>query len=118
MSTFPTLKTGAAAQFPAKRTVRYQNESHRFLDGTEQRYRDCAGPLLQWEFQLSQLDEGEMAAFEEFFVNRSGAFACFPFTDPWSGATYETCSLGNDELDTTTLEEMNGSTILRVTENR
>jgi hypothetical protein len=40
MATFPKLKTNAVAQYPASKTARYQNQALRFLDGTEQRYRD------------------------------------------------------------------------------
>ena len=51
----------------------------------EQRYRDSAGARLEWEIQLSELDEGELAAIEEFFLANQGAFGSFSFTDPWDG---------------------------------
>ena len=118
MASFPKLKTNAAAQYPASRSVRYQNEALRFLDGAEQTYRDSAGPLHRWEIQLSQLDEGEMAAIEAFFAENQGAFGSFAFVDPWDGQTYPTCSLETDGLETTELAEMNGATSLTVVENR
>ena len=40
MATFPTLKTGAVMQYPAKATIRYSNRFIKFVDGGEQRYRD------------------------------------------------------------------------------
>ncbi len=117
MATFPTLKTGAVAQYPARRTVRYQNQELRFLDGTEQRYRDCGGPLHQWEIRLALLDEAEMAAFAAFLEDNQGAFATFSFTDPWDGTVYPNCSLA-DELVLTASGEMDGSTSIVVVENR
>ena len=98
--------------------VRYQNQIVRFLDGSEQRYRDAAGPLHEWEIPLAQLDEAEMAAFSAFLDANQGAFASFSFTDPWDSTAYPNCSLAADELGVTAAAEMNGSTRLTVRENR
>jgi hypothetical protein len=87
MATFPELKTGAMAQYPAQRRLQFQNQALRFLDGSEQRYQDSASVLHQWVIQLSQLDEGEMAAIENFFLANQGRFSSFAFTDPWDEAT-------------------------------
>jgi hypothetical protein len=118
MATFPRLKTNAVAQYPANRTLRFRNQALRFVDGTEQRYRDSAGPLHRWGIRLSQLDEGEMAAMEGFFAANQGAFASFEFTDPWDGKVYANCSLASDELGLCSLAEMSGGTSLTVMENR
>jgi hypothetical protein len=118
VATFPTLKTGAVAQYPARRTVRYQNQAVRFLDGTEQRYRDCGGPLHQWQIRLALLDEAEMAALAAFLEDNQGTFATFSFTDPWDGTVYPSCSLAADDLVLTASGEMNGSTSVMVVENR
>ena len=118
MATFPALKTSAVAQYPATRYVRFQNQTVRFVDGTEQRYRDAAGALHRWEIRLSELDEGEMAALEEFFSANQGAFDRFAFTDPWDGQVYSNCSLLADRMALTALAEMRGSTSLTVMENR
>ncbi|MBZ5623799.1 MAG: DUF2460 domain-containing protein [Acidobacteriia bacterium] len=118
MATFPSLKTNAVAQYPATKGLRFQNQTLRFLDGTEQRYRDSAGPLHRWAIRLNQLDEGEMAALETFFVTSEGAFASFAFTDPWDGRVYANCSLETDGLDLTAVAEMSGGTSLTVMENR
>jgi hypothetical protein len=118
MATFPTLKTNAVIQYPATRLLRYQNQALRFLNGTEQRYRDCAGPLLRWEIPLSLLDDGEMAAIEQFFADNQGAFGSFAFIDPWDGTAHPNCSLAADDLETTAAGEMDGATMLTVVENR
>ncbi len=118
MATFPALKTSAVAQYPAQKRLMFRNQTLRFLDGTEQRYRDCAGPLHSWEIRLDQLDEGEAAAVEEFFQANQGAFGNFAFTDPWNGMVYQNCSLDTDGLDLTAVAEMWGKTAITVRENR
>ena len=118
MTTFPRLKTNAVAQYPAKRSVRFQNQTLRFVDGTEQRYRDCAGPLHRWEILLQQLDESEMCALGTFFEANGGGYGSFAFTDPWDGLVYQNCSLELDELDLTSTAEMSGRLRISVIENR
>ena len=118
MDTFPTLKTGAVAQYPASKTFRFQNQILRFLDGTDQRYRDSAGPLHTWEIHLDKLDEGEMAIMETFFADNQGSFNSFTFTDPWDGQVYPDCSLASDSLRLVSSNEMQGSVVLKVVENR
>ena len=117
MPSFPSLKTNAVAQYPATKVLRFQNHTVRFMDGTEQRYRDCTSVIRRWEIRLDQLDEGEMAALDEFFAASEGAFGSFTFTDPWDGQLYPNCSFV-DALDLTSIAEMSGTTSLTVTENR
>jgi phage-related protein len=118
MTTFPQLKTGAVAQYPASRSVRFQNQTIRFLDGTEQRYRDAAGPLHQWSIRLTALDESEMTALEQFFEDTEGRLGSFAFTDPWDGVQYANCSLASDDLLLGSAAEMRGRTALTIVENR
>ena len=118
MATFPTLKTDAVAQYPLTRRTVFQNQAVTFLDGSQQRYRDAGSPRLGWEIQLADLDEGELAAVEEFFLANQGAFASFSFTDPEDGAVYADCSLETDGLDLVSLAEMRGSTTLTVIQNK
>jgi len=115
---FPNLKTNAVAQYPAKRGLRFQNERLRFVDGTEQRYRDSAGPLHRWEIMLEDLDEGEMTAIEGFFLANQGQFAEFAFRDPWDGQSYAHCRLESDEMDLTSSGEMRVGTRVVVVEGR
>lgn len=115
---FPKLRTDAVAQYPATKSIRFENQAVRFLDGAEQRYRDSSGPLHQWEIRLDQLDESEMAALEQFFAACQGRFGSFAFTDPWDGHVYPDCSFSTDELNLTSLDEMNGRTSLSLRENR
>jgi hypothetical protein len=117
MATFPQLKTNAIAQYPVARREQFQNQTVRFVDGSDQRYRDSAGARMEWEIQLSELDEGELAAIEEFFLASQGAFGSFSFTDPWDGHVYDNCSLAADEVALATVAEMRGGTKLTVVRN-
>ena len=118
MATFPQLKTGAVAQYPVVRHGEYLNQTVRFVDGTDQRYRDSGVPRESWQISLSGLDETELAAIEEFFLASQGAFGSFSFTDPWDGQVYDDCSVAADELSLVTVAEMRGSTRLTVVRNK
>jgi phage-related protein len=118
MATFPQLKTGAIVQYPITRYDEYRNQTVRFVDGTDQRYRDCGASRQRWEIRLSGLDEIELAAIEEFFLANQGAFGSFAFADPWDGHVYDDCSLDLDDLAVTTVEEMRGLTQLTVVRNQ
>ena len=118
MTAFPQLKTGAVAQYPIVRREEFQNQTVRFVDGTDQRYRDAGAARRRWEIQLSGLDEKELAAIEEFFVANQGAYGSFAFADPWDGHVYDDCSLELDALSVTTAAEMRCLTQLTVVRNR
>jgi phage-related protein len=115
---FPTLKTGATLQYPAKRTLQFNTDTVRFLDGSEQRYRDNPSVLHRWTIQLDLLDESEMAALDQFFVSNQGSFGSFSFTDPWDGTVYPNCSLSADSFAFQLRGEMRGKTSLVICENR
>ena len=117
MATFPKLKTNAIAQYPMGRREQFQNQTVRFVDGSEQRFRDSGSARMEWQIQLSQLDEGELAAIEQFFLASQGAFGSFSFTDPWDGKVYDDCSVGADTLALLTVSEMRGSTKLTIVRN-
>lgn len=116
--TFPKLNTSALAQYPSTRSIRFQNQVVQFLDGTTQRYRESSGSLHEWQIRLDLLDESEMAAIEQFFVENQGAFGSFAFTDPWDGQSYANCSLRSGDLALSSLAELQGRTALTVRQNR
>jgi phage-related protein len=118
MATFPPLKTGAVAQYPAARTYQYQNQIVRFVDGHEQRYRDSAGLLRQWTIRLDFLDATELAAIDDFFLANQGSFAEFAFTDPWDSVSYPRCSIAGDYLVTVADWECRNLTSITIVENR
>jgi hypothetical protein len=118
MSTFPVLKTGAVAQYPASRTVEHATRVLTFLDGSEQRFRLTSGAARSWVIRLAVLDETEMSAIEEFLVSRQGRLGSFAFTDPWDGTVYPDCSLESDVNPLTFADVLRGRATLTVRENR
>lgn len=118
MATFPKLKTESVMQYPGGKRLRFASQVVNFVDGSEQRYRDGAAPLRRWMIRLDLLDEGEIAALEEFFLANQGAFGSFAFTDPWDGVEYADCSLEADVFEFSLTGEMRGRTALAVVENR
>jgi hypothetical protein len=118
MATFPTLKTGAVAQYPAPRRLQFRNQVVRFLDGSEQRYRGYAQPLRQWVIRLDLLDEAELADLTAFFETQQGPYGSFTFIDPRDNASYPDCSFANAALDTLLAGEARGSAALVVRQNR
>jgi hypothetical protein len=118
MTTFPKLKTEAVMQYPGVKALRFQSEIVRFVDGSEQRYRDAASALHRWTVRLDLLDERELSALDEFFEANQGAFGSFAFIDPWDGTEYPDCSLESDSFEFTLTGEMRGQTKLEIRENR
>lgn len=117
MSEFPLLKTGAVAQYPAGLRIEHSTCVLRFVDGTEQRFREYARPLRLWEIHLELLDESEMARLEDFFESQQGRLGNFSFTDPWDGTVHEDCSLDSDSLALDFQDVMRGQATLIVKEN-
>jgi phage-related protein len=114
---FPTLKTGAVAQYPLQRTLTYSTDVVQFLDGSEQRFPNFGAPLRRWLIRLDQLDETEAAELAQFFEDHP-ANATFAFTDPLDGATYANCSIDqNDFVLTLNAESWAGLNIV-IRENR
>ncbi len=100
MATFPTLKTGAVAQYPSDLQQNFSTTVVRFLDGSEQRFPWYAAALKRWVIRLELLDESELTALQAFFVSEGGRAGTFSFTDPFSGSMV-TCMFDSDELDLT-----------------
>src|SRR5665811_1030094 len=101
MSAFPLLKTGAVLQYPASQSSGHSTCVLRFVDGSEQRFREQARPLRKWTIRLELLDETEVATLEDFFQSQLGRLGDFAFTDPWDGTTYPSCSLEEDSITMT-----------------
>jgi phage-related protein len=118
MSAFPTLKTGAVLQYPAQKEVQFSTTVLRFIDGSEQRFRNYQTPLHRWMIRLELLDESELHQLREFFRTQGGAAGSFAFTDPWDGTNYANCSIEDGAMMEALSDESNGKTSLTVRENR
>ncbi len=73
---------------------------------------------MEWAVQLSQLDEAEIAALEQFFEDEQGALGHFAFTDPWDGTNHPNCSLASDTMMLVCAGELQRATGLKIVENR
>lgn len=91
MTTFPTLNTGAIAQFPLALSAGQGAQVIRFLDGTDQRYLTQARMLRSWRIQLNLLNEDEIHQLETFFALQEGDYSVFTFPDPYSGSAVPNC---------------------------
>ena len=118
MSGFPTLKTGAVAQYPAERRVQFSTDAVRFVDGSEQRFQNYAAPVHRWVVKLDLLDENEMQKVQEFFRSQRGASENFAFTDPWDQTPYRSCSFDVDGLSMAYEGDLRGKTQITIRENR
>src|SRR5690349_2720490 len=103
MAAFPTLKTGAVAQYPAERQLWFSTQVVEFVDGREQRFRDYAQPLRRWVIRLALLDASELQAVLEFA--RDTTISSFSFKDPWDGTLYPDCALEGVESAATLVDE-------------
>jgi hypothetical protein len=117
MASFPTLSTGAVLQYPAQKTYGFSTQVVRFIDGSEQRFRDYSQYLHRWIVTLELLTETEINALRQFFRVLSGAAGQFSFTDPWDGSVYPSCSLETDDMVEVLEGEGRGRTTLIVREN-
>jgi hypothetical protein len=118
MSTFPRLKTGAVAQYPAGRTAGYATAVFRFLDGSEQRFRQRGTAATRWLIELDLLDDTEMSQICEFFASQQGRFGTFSFEDPWDASVHPNCSFEDDELTIEMTGEARAKMRLVVKENK
>jgi hypothetical protein len=112
--TFPTLKTGAVAQYPLERTVQFSTEAVRFLDGSEQRFRLYGKGLRRWLVKLDLLDEQELDTVISFIDQQEGG--SFEFTDPVFGSTVPKCIIAGEVFEATITGEMNGQATVWIEE--
>lgn len=117
-TTFPLLKTGAVAQYPASTSISYSSRVIRFLDGSDQRYRDYSSPLHKWALLLNLLDDAELSALEQFVVTQEGRFGNFAFAEPGTQVQYSSCSINQEGLDYVLTQEARGAAGIVVQENR
>jgi hypothetical protein len=114
MAIFPVLKTGAVAQYPLDRGVRFSTQDVRFMDGSSQRFRLYGTGLRRWTLKLALLDEQELGAVIAF-VEQQGS-ATFAFTDPVTGGNVATCIISGEQFDATMNREMSGQATVVIEE--
>ncbi len=115
--TFPTLRTGAIAQYPLARELRQAAETVTFLDGSAQAYRLQAAPLHRWTLKLDLLDDRELSTLRAFFEQQKARWGTFSFTDPWTNVTYPQCSFERDTFPQQQRAENRNSVVLTIREH-
>jgi hypothetical protein len=116
MNPFPTLRTGAVAQYPLDRSVRFQTQSVRFLDGSRQRFRLYGSGLRRWTIRLELLDETELAAVTAF-MERQGT-SVFAFTDPVTGDSVASCVISGPRFEAGMSDELKAGATVEIEEVR
>ena len=109
MAEFPKLKTGAVAQYPATRETEFATRVQRYLDLSEQRYRDRTSSRMRWSVELSRLTDNELGTLVRFFEEQRGRFGSFDFENPWTGAVVTGCRFEQDRLPTLMSGEIDSS---------
>ncbi|MBM3725502.1 MAG: hypothetical protein FJW40_08770 [Acidobacteria bacterium] len=118
MPQFPILKTGAVAQYPLRRDTLHAVRTLRFVDGTEQRFRQSAGPLKRWTIALALLDEIELSSLRRFFLEAKAQGGFFSFTDPLDGSNHPNCVIEGDEFEALLEGDLRASASLVISEAR
>ena len=114
MANFPVLKTGAVAQYPLERGLRFSTHAVRFMDGSRQRFRLFGGGLRRWSIRLDLLDEAELAALIGF-VEQQGS-STFAFTDPVSDTTAAKCIISGEQFQALADHELRARATLVIEE--
>lgn len=96
MASFPLLSTGAVTQYPSARRLTFSTCVTKFVDGSEQRFRELKEPVRSWVVRLHHLSDAEISSLESFFDAMQGQFASFTFVDPWDGTEYADCSFDQE----------------------
>ena len=118
MVDFPSLSTGAITQYPSERRTGYGNTVLRFVDGSEQRWREQGSYTRRWVLRFSLLNETEAATLTRFFEAQAGRAGHFSFQDPWDGTVYADCSFEQDALPVDFIGEGRSSAVVTVRENK
>jgi hypothetical protein len=92
-------------QYPAEKRLVFSTRVMKFLDGSEQRFREYERVVRRWVISLDLLDGREWFEMESFFLSMQGRAGTFTFTDPWDGVEYANCSLEEDRVRISLLGE-------------
>lgn len=82
MRIFPELNSGAAAQFPWRRTIGYRVVRNRFAAGEEIDFGDVSFETRRWELPLTDLENDEWQAIRDLFEETGGRRLPFTFVEP------------------------------------
>ena len=117
MSDFPQLNTGAIMQYPAARRTNFLTAVTRFVDGSEQRFRQFPKPVTFWVIQLHLLAQNELERLQKFYIDNQGSAGSFRFVDPWDSSVYPDCSFVEETFTWQLAEESRAQTVMTIRNN-
>lgn len=82
MLVFPQLSSGAAAQFPFRKRVRFRTLINETRDGSEIRVGDADFESRAWELTASNLSDEEWQSIQDLHSSAEGKLQEFLFLDP------------------------------------
>lgn len=116
MAAFPTPFAGVSTLYPLTTAKRYPVGVLKFDDGTEQRFRQCAG-LNSFTLALDQITGDEKDAIVDFFETSKGSFDAT--WDLVIGATtYSYMAFADDKISATQGESGAWSLTVRLVQTR
>jgi hypothetical protein len=96
MKIFPELSSGAAAQFPWRRTIGYRAVRNSFAAGEEIDYGDVLFETRRWDLPLTDLEDAEWHAIRNLFEETGGRQLPFTFVEPGANLLAWSESLDED----------------------
>jgi hypothetical protein len=118
MAVFPAIGGHAVAQYPSARVAETSTSVLRYVDGSEQRFRNRATAATGWLIRLADVRTEELFAIEAFFLTQQGQYGSFSFTDPWDGTEYPDCSFEFAEFHADSFAEGRSTTTLIIRNNQ
>jgi hypothetical protein len=82
MRIFPELKSGAAGQFPWRRTIGYRVVRNHLAAGAEIDYGDVSYEMRRWVLPFTDLEDAEWQAIRDLFEETGGRRLPFVFIEP------------------------------------
>lgn len=116
MSTFPSLSSGAVAQYPLAFGLSQNTSVIRYIDGSDQRFLTQDRQFRSWQIRLELLNDVEMEQLQSFFESQQGTYSTFTFPDPISGTEVANCRIGASELASNYTSPDSGSISIWVVE--
>ena len=82
MTVFPQLSSGAVAQFPFRKELRFRTLVNQAADGSEIRFADVDYQARAWELAVHQLSDQEWQSIEDLHNQVEGRLQTFLFLEP------------------------------------
>jgi hypothetical protein len=92
MPAFPQLASGAMAQMPLQRAIRFRSRSNVARDGSVVRLGDQDFEERTWHLAFRDLTDAEWQALEDLFAASEGRLGVFTFLEPICCAGRKSCS--------------------------